>query len=53
MTDESKELVIVPGEPLVLTEEESRLLGQLWDWQRRSARRDYLFTDKPPKGFRP
>lgn len=33
--------------PLRLTVEESRCLGELWYWQRKSVNSSYIFTDKP------
>ena len=40
-------ITIIKGEPLKLTEEESRLLGEFWDCQRNAARSNYIFTDRP------
>ena len=41
---------IVSVEPLKLSERESRLLGELSDWQRQSARSDYMCTDQSSCG---
>jgi hypothetical protein len=38
---------VVPGESFVLSETESKLLGDLWDRQRSSSRSNYTFTDAP------
>ena len=41
------ELKVIPGEPLEVPYWFQVYLGELWDWQRRSARSDYLFGPGP------
>lgn len=44
---ESASVRVVRGEKFVLSEAESKLLGDLWDRQKSSSRSNYTFTDAP------
>jgi len=48
LPSEVGEINVETVEPLQFSAHESRLLGELWDWQRQAARSDYTFTDRPP-----